>query len=310
MKKICLLIPCYNEGLTIARVVADFRAALPEGAEIYVYDNNSTDDTAAEARKAGAIVRSEQRQGKGNVVRSQFREVDADIYVMVDGDDTYPASVVAELLRPVLEGETDMVVGDRLSNGSYYKENSRRFHGLGNDVVRGAINRFFGVKLRDIMSGYRVFTRQFVESFPCLSSGFQLETEMTIFALSRHFRIREVAIDFTERPEGSFSKLNTFSDGMKVIFTIFNMYRHYKPLRFFSVAALLCLVASVTIGVPVIYEYMTYSYVYKVPSAILSSGIFIIAVMLYVAGLILDTLAHNDRGLFEQLLKKGGHGRE
>lgn len=301
--KTVLLIPCYNEAHTIAKVVSDFRRELP-GAEIWVYDNNSTDDTAVQARNAGAFVRRESRQGKGNVVRSMFRDIDADIYIMVDGDDTYPAAAVHTLLAPVEAGHADMVIGDRLSNGSYYKENRRSFHSFGNNLVRNAVNRFFGVKLKDIMTGYRVFSRRFVKSFPVLSKGFQLETEMTIFALHYNFRIEETAIDFSERPEGSFSKLNTFSDGIKVVMCIFNMYRHYRPLKFFSILAAIFALVAIAVGTPAIVEFIRFNYVYKVPSAILASGLAIVAVLMLVCGLILDTMSHNERSRFEQILKK------
>lgn len=301
--RICLLIPCYNEAVTIAKVVADFRRELPE-ADIYVYDNNSTDDTAAQAARAGANVVRETRQGKGNVVRSMFRDVEADVYLMVDGDDTYPAAAVRSVLEPVLRGEADMVVGDRLSNGSYYKENSRNFHGFGNNLVRNTVNRFFGVSLRDIMSGYRAFSRRYVKAFPVLSPGFELETEMTLFALHYGFRVREVAIDFSERPEGSFSKLNTVTDGIRVVRCILNMYRHYKPLKFFSILALIFLLGALGAGVPVIVEYVRFEYVYKVPSAILASGLAIAGMLTFVCGLVLDTISHTDRSRFEQILKK------
>lgn len=301
--KIALLIPCYNEGLTIRRVVTDFRRELPD-ADIYVYDNNSTDNTSAEALAAGAIVRRETRQGKGNVVRSMFRDIEADAYIMVDGDDTYPAPAVRDLLRPVLDGEADMVIGDRLSNGTYFRENRRSFHGFGNNLVKFFINRFFRTRLRDIMTGYRVFSRRFVKTFPVNSEGFQLETEMTIFALSRYFRIVEIPINFTERPEGSFSKLNTFTDGFRVIMCIFNMYRYHKPLRFFTIIALLFILLSLVFGIPVILEYIRYHYIYKVPSAILAGSLFVIATLSYVCGLILDALSYKDSAAFEHLLKK------
>lgn len=303
MMKTCLLIPCYNEAQTIAKVVSDFRRELPD-VEIWVYDNNSTDGTAAVAEAAGAFVRVESRQGKGNVVRSMFRDIDADLYVMVDGDDTYPARSVHSLLAEVASGRADMAIGDRLSNGSYYKENRRSLHNFGNNLVLNTVNRFFGVRLKDIMTGYRVFSRRFVESFPVLSTGFQLETEMTIFALNYHFRIVEIPIEFSERPEGSFSKLNTLSDGAKVVMAILNLYRHHRPLRFFSIIAGLLFVVAVGIGIPVIMEYVRFAYVYKVPSAVLASGLVIVAVLAFVCGLILDTLSHNDRSRFEQVLKK------
>lgn len=303
MKKTAVLIPCYNEGLTIRKVVEDFRRELPE-AEIYVYDNNSSDNTAAEAAAAGAIVRREWVQGKGSVVRSMFRDIDADLYVMVDGDDTYPARFVREVIRPVEAGEADMSIGDRLSNGSYFKENSRKFHGFGNNLVRSAINRIFDAQLRDIMTGYRCFSRRFVKSFPVLNNGFQLETEMTLFALNYKMRIVEVPIDFVERPEGSESKLNTFSDGTRVLMCIFNMFRHYRPLAFFSWTALFFAILSLAIGIPTVVEFVQAHYITKVPSAILASGLFVMALMFFVCGLILDSVEQNERQHVEQLIKK------
>lgn len=301
--KICLLVPCYNEGLTIRKVVSDFKKELPD-IEVYVYDNNSSDNTTEEARAAGAFVKRECRQGKGNVVRRMFRDVDADIYIMVDGDDTYPAKAVKTLLQPVLEGEADMVIGDRLSNGTYFKENKRSFHGFGNNLVKFVINRFFHTELKDIMTGYRVFTRQFVKAFPATSEGFQLETEMTIFALSKYFKIAEVPIDFTDRPEGSFSKLDTFSDGFRVIMCIFNMYRYYKPLCFFTMVSSVFILLSLIFGIPVIVEFVKFHYIYKVPSAILAGSLFVMATMTFVCGLILDALSYKEQSSFEQLLKK------
>lgn len=303
MKKTAVLIPCYNEGLTIRKVVEDFRRELPE-AEIYVYDNNSSDNTAAEAAAAGAIVRREWVQGKGSVVRSMFRDIDADLYVMVDGDDTYPARFVREVIRPVEAGEADMSIGDRLSNGSYFKENSRKFHGFGNNLVRSAINRIFDAQLRDIMTGYRCFSRRFVKSFPVLNNGFQLETEMTLFALNYKMRIVEVPIVFVERPEGSESKLNTFSDGTRVLMCIFNMFRHYRPLAFFSWTALFFAILSLAIGIPTVVEFVQTHYITKVPSAILASGLFVMALMFFVCGLILDSVEQNERQHVEQLIKK------
>ena len=222
---------------------------------------------------------------------------------MVDGDDTYPAEALMRVLQPVLDGRADMVIGDRLSNGSYERENRRNFHSLGNNLVRSAVNRFFGTSLSDIMTGYRAFSRRFVKNFPALSGGFQLETEMTIFALSHHMRIVEVPIDFTERPEGSFSKLSTFRDGAKVLLCIFNMYRHYRPLAFFSWAALLLALFAIAVGVPVVIEYVRFHFVYKVPSAVLASGLFGISVMVFLCGVILDTISHNERATFERQLK-------
>ena len=298
---IAVLIPCYNEAKTIAKVVRDYRAALPE-ADIYVYDNNSTDHTDDIAREAGAIVRYEYRQGKGNVIRSMFREIDADCYLMIDGDDTYPAENAREMVNLVLERKVDMVVGDRLS-ATYYTENKRPFHNMGNWLVKGLVNTIFKGSVSDIMTGYRAFSRRFVKNFPALSGGFQLETEMTIFALSHHMRIVEVPIDFTERPEGSFSKLSTFRDGAKVLLCIFNMYRHYRPLAFFSWAALLLALFAIAVGVPVVIEYVRFHFVYKVPSAVLASGLFGISVMVFLCGVILDTISHNERAAFERQLK-------
>lgn len=298
---IAVLIPCYNEAKTIAKVVRDYRAALPE-ADIYVYDNNSTDHTDDIAREAGAIVRYEYRQGKGNVIRSMFREIDADCYLMIDGDDTYPAENAREMVNLVLERKVDMVVGDRLS-ATYYTENKRPFHNMGNRLVKGLVNTIFKGSVSDIMTGYRAFSRRFVKNFPALSGGFQLETEMTIFALSHHMRIVEVPIDFTERPEGSFSKLSTFRDGAKVLLCIFNMYRHYRPLAFFSWAALLLALFAIAVGVPVVIEYVRFHFVYKVPSAVLASGLFGISVMVFLCGVILDTISHNERAAFERQLK-------
>ena len=232
MSKIAVLIPCYNEALTIGKVVADYRAALPE-ADIYVYDNNSTDGTDKVAREAGAIVRYEYRQGKGNVIRSMFRQIEADCYLMIDGDDTYPAENARQMCDIVLNKGVDMVVGDRLS-ATYFKENKRPFHNAGNKGVRFLINRFFGSNIKDIMTGYRAFSRDFVKNFPILSKGFEIETEMTIHALDKNFLIEEIPVEYRDRPAGSVSKLNTVSDGIKVIMTIFRLYAEYKPFRFFT----------------------------------------------------------------------------
>lgn len=231
-KKVAVLIPCFNEELTVAKVVSDFRAVLPE-AEIYVYDNNSTDRTYELAEKAGAIVRKEEHQGKGNVVRTMFREIDADAYILVDGDDTYPAEEVHVLLDPVLNEGADMAIGDRLSNGTYYSENKRAFHEFGNNMVRDLINHLFHGNIHDIMTGYRVFSRRFVKCMPIQSDGFQIETEMSVFALISKLKIREVPITYRDRPEGSFSKLNTYKDGMRVLLTLFDLYKNYRPMYFF-----------------------------------------------------------------------------
>ena len=237
MSKIAVLIPCYNESKTIAKVVSDYKAVLPT-ADIYVYDNNSKDDTDKIANEAGAIVRYERRQGKGNVIRTMFREIDADCYIMIDGDDTYPAENAAEMCRLVLEEKVDMVIGDRLSS-TYFEENKRPFHNFGNSLVRGLINRLFHANVKDIMTGYRAFSKPFVKHFPVLSQGFEIETEMTIHALDKNFYIREVPVQYRDRPEGSVSKLNTYSDGAKVLMTIARLFREYKPFLFFSIVAVL-----------------------------------------------------------------------
>ena len=252
--KIAVLIPCYNEEVTIHKVVSDFKRELPE-ADIYVYDNNSSDDTSKLAKDAGAIVRFEPRQGKGNVVRQMFRDIDADCYLMVDGDDTYPAESARELCEPILNGEADMTVGDRLSNGTYAEENKRAFHGFGNDLVRAMIKWIYGYSFDDVMTGYRAFSRPFVKTFPVMSEGFQIETEISIHAVDRRWRIKDVPIIYRDRPEGSVSKLNTIGDGMKVMIAIASLFKNYRPLKFFSLAALLLAVIGLLLGIPVIVEF-------------------------------------------------------
>lgn len=291
---IAVLIPCYNEGLTIEKVVSDFRRVLPE-ADIYVYDNNSTDDTAEKARRAGAVVCREYRQGKGNVVRSMFRDIDADCYIMTDGDDTYPAEAAPEMADLVLSGAADMVVGDRLSS-TYFEENKRPFHNSGNRLVCDFINMFWGkVYIRDVMTGYRAFSPLFVKSFPILSKGFEIETEMTIHALDKNLLIQNVPIDYRDRPKGSVSKLHTFRDGAKVLLTIFKLYKDYKPLRFFSVWALFLFLLSVIFFLPVFHEYLTTGLVPKLPTLI-TSGFFMTAALLFFGvGLVLDTEVKNNR---------------
>jgi glycosyltransferase involved in cell wall biosynthesis len=242
MDKIAVLIPCYNESKTIEKVVTDFKRVLPD-ASIYVYDNNSSDHTDEIAKKAGAIVRYEYMQGKGNVIRRMFREIDAKCYLMVDGDDTYPAEAAAEMAKQVLDYHVDMVVGDRLSS-TYFQENKRPFHNLGNSLVRGTINRLFKSDIRDIMTGYRAFSYQFVKSFPVLSKGFEIETEMSIHAVDKNMFIRNVVIEYRDRPDGSVSKLNTYVDGIKVLLTIARLYKNYKPFKFFGLISLLCLIVS------------------------------------------------------------------
>ena len=303
-KRIAVLVPCYNEAQTIGKVVTEFRRELPD-ADIYVYDNNSKDDTSLIAREAGAIVRREPRQGKGNVVRSMLRDIKADYYVLVDGDDTYPAKDIHILLDQALAG-ADMVVGDRLSNGTYEKENKRGFHSFGNNLVLFLINQLYGTGLRDIMSGYRVFSKRFVETYPALCDGFQLETDMTIFALSRKLWIAEMPIIYRDRPKGSQSKLNTYSDGLRVIMTIFNLYRFFHPFRYFGIVAGVFLLAGLAVGIPVVIEFTATSFITKIPSAILASGCMILAVISFSNGLILDSLNKSDQEEFERELKRRG----
>lgn len=297
MEKIAVLIPCYNEELTIEKVIKDFRRELPE-ADIYVYNNNSKDHSYEIAKKAGAIVRNEYKQGKGNVVRSMFEQVEADIYILVDGDDTYPAEAAEKLIEAVRNG-ADMAVGDRLSNGTYLKENKRKFHNLGNSLVRNAINVLFQVDLKDIMSGYRAYSKKFVKNFPILTKKFEIETEMTLHALDKNYRIAEVPIDYRDRPKGSVSKLNTISDGIKVVKTIATMFKDYKPLRFFSAVALILLCLGLIIGIPVIIEFAETQYVSKVPSAILAMGFVMLAFVVEQCGIILHTTVKKNRELYE-----------
>ncbi|MDU4270287.1 MAG: glycosyltransferase family 2 protein [Enterococcus hirae] len=297
-EKIAVLIPCYNEEATISTVIADFRRELPE-AEIYVYDNNSTDTTYELAVACEAIVKKEPRQGKGNVIRQMFFDIDADYYLMVDGDDTYPAEAVHGLLDKLRSGEADMVIGDRLSNGTYFDENKRPFHDFGNNLVKNTITRLYKTKIRDVMTGYRGFNRIFVKSFPIMSSGFQIETELTIHALDKKFKLVELPIDYRDRPEGSESKLNTFSDGFKVIMMIVKMWKDYKPLMFFGIWTFFFFVFGLFAGVPVIREYMLTHFITRVPSAILSTGLMILALLSLVTGLILDTVVTNAKKEYE-----------
>ena len=295
MSKIAVLIPCYNEALTVAKVVCDYRQALPE-ADIYVYDNNSTDHTDAIAKDAGAIVRYEYRQGKGNVVRSMFRDIEADCYLMIDGDDTYPANNAREMCDAVLKNGADMVIGDRLS-ATYFEENKRPFHGFGNVLVRKFINALWHPKeeIKDVMTGYRAFSPLFVKSFPVLSQGFEIETEMTIHALDNNLYIKSLPVVYRDRPMGSNSKLNTYRDGMKVLLTIFNLYRYYKPLKFFGIVALLLAFISAILFVPVFFEYMQTGLVPRFPTLIVSGFSMLSAILAFSCGLILDTHAKNSR---------------
>ena len=298
--KTAVLIPCYNEAKTIGRVVADFKEKMPH-ADIYVYDNNSTDNTAELAEQAGAIVRYEHKQGKGNVVRTMFREVDADCYVMVDGDDTYPADFGPRLEQLVLSGKADMAVGDRLSS-TYFTENKRPFHNFGNVLVRRMINFLFRAKLNDIMTGARAFSKDFVKSFPVISKGFEIETEMTIFALDNNFAIKEVPIAYQDRPQGSESKLNTYSDGLKVLKTIVNLFKDTKPLAFFSILSLILLLISFGFFLPILIQFVQTGIVDKFPTLIVISALTVIALLNFFCGVILSVLKKQHRQNFERQL--------
>ena len=302
MDKIAVLIPCYNEAVTIRKVVEDVRRVLPE-AVVYVFDNNSTDGTAAIAAEAGAVVRRETQQGKGSVIRRMFREIDAACYIMLDGDDTYPAEYAPEMAALVLEGQADMVVGDRLS-ATYFTENKRPFHNFGNRLVRWSINALFGSRIRDIMTGYRAFSYQFVKSFPVLSKGFELETEMSIHAIEKGMHIENVVIQYRDRPEGSSSKLNTYSDGFKVLRTIARLFRTYKPLAFFGLLALVLLALAAVLFVPVLLSYFRTGLVERFPTLIVSGFIAVAAIQSLFSGLIRETILHKNRQDFElQLIR-------
>ncbi len=295
--KIAVLIPCYNEELTVEKTVSDFKKALP-GADVYVYNNNSKDKTKELAIKAGAIVRDEYKQGKGAVVRSMFRDIDADVYIMVDGDDTYPAEEVDNLIKPVLEGKADMVIGDRLSS-TYYTENKRPFHNFGNSLVKGLINFLFKSDLNDIMTGYRAFSKKFVKCMPVMSDGFQIETEMTIFALTNNMLVVNVPITYRDRPEGSESKLNTFSDGFKVLLTLFNLFKDNRPFLFFGSISIIIFIIGLLVGIPVINEFVKTAYITKVPSAVLAAALMLNSFLLFSVGIIMDSIKNTKRYLFE-----------
>lgn len=298
-QKIAVLIPCYNEEKTIKKVALSFQKELPN-AQIYIYNNNSTDKTLKIANSIpNVIVRNEYKQGKGNVVRKMFQEIDADIYVMVDGDNTYPAKAVHKLIEPIINKEADMVVGDRLSNGTYKYENKRKFHFLGNQLVKNIINILFKTKLNDIMSGYRVFNKKLVKSVPILSEGFELETELTLSCLDKRYIIKEIPINYKDRPKGSVSKLNTFKDGFKVLKTIFKIYKNYKPFRFFCLLSLFFLILGLTVGIPVIIEFIKTSYITKIPSSILATGLILMSCISFQSGLILDTIVKNNKENYE-----------
>lgn len=296
-QKIAVLIPCYNESKTIEKVVTDFKAALPS-ADIYVYDNNSTDGTDEIARRAGAIVRYEHKQGKGNVVRSMFRQIDADCYIMVDGDDTYPADNAQEMADLILSGKADMVVGDRLSS-TYFEENKRPFHNFGNKIVKGLINFLFKNNIRDIMTGYRAFSWDFVKSFPVISKGFEIETEMTVHALDKNMGVENVIITYRDRPEGSVSKLNTYSDGFKVLRMIVRLFRNYKPLSFFGIFSALCILVAAIMFIPVLIEFGQTGLVRRFPTLIISGFLGMGALLSWFSGWILEAIAQKNRQDFE-----------
>ena len=298
--KIAVLLPCRNESRTIEKVVSDFKHVLPD-ATIYVYDNNSTDDTAERAARAGATVRHEYRQGKGNVIRRMFREIEADCYIMADGDDTYPAENAREMAELILTNKADMVIGDRLSS-TYFTENKRPFHNSGNRLVRFLINHLFHSKVKDIMTGYRAFSKMFVKSFPILSHGFEIETEMTIHALDKNFLLKEIPVGYRDRPEGSHSKLNTVSDGIKVLRTIFILFREYKPFMFFSLISIFLWIISLIMFIPVLIEFFETGLVPRFPTLIVSGVIALFGILMFTCGIILDVVIKKHRQLYELYL--------
>ncbi len=295
---VAVLIPCYNEAPTIEKVVRDFQTVLPDNSRIYVYDNNSTDGTATIASKAGAVVRHEYQQGKGNVIRRMFREIDADCYIMVDGDGTYPARAAPEMIEKVLSQQYDMVVGDRLSS-TYFKENKRLFHNFGNKLVRKSINMLFKRSIKDILTGYRAFSYQFVKTFPVLSEGFEIETEMSIHAIDKNLAIDTVVIDYHDRPENSVSKLNTYTDGMKVLRTIWRLFRTYKPLVFYGTISAVLAGISLILFLPVFTEYFLTGLVPRFPTLIVSGFTMIAAIQSFFSGMVLETINRKNRQDFE-----------
>lgn len=302
MSKIAVLIPCYNESQTIRKVVEDYKKALPE-ADIYVYDNNSTDHTDEIAEEAGAIVRYEYRQGKGNVIRSMFRDIEADCYIMTDGDDTYPAEYARQMAELVMDKKVDMVIGDRLSS-TYFTENKRPFHNFGNRIVRALINWLFQNEVHDIMTGYRAFGPMFVKGFPVLSKGFEIETEMTIHAVDKNFLIEEIPVAYRDRPEGSTSKLNTFSDGFKVLHTITALFREYKPFRFFSAVAVALWLISGGFFVPVLLEYFQTGLVMRFPTLIVCGVTATVGMIFWICGIILEVIVKKHRQLYELMINQ------
>ena len=298
--KIAVLVPCYNESKTIKKVVEDYKKALPE-ADIFVYDNNSTDGTDKIAKEAGAIVKYEYKQGKGNVIRSMFRQIEADCYLMVDGDDTYPADNAKEMCDLVLEGKADMVIGDRLSS-TYFKENKRPFHNFGNRIVRFLINFLFKNNVKDIMTGYRAFSREFVKGYPVLSKGFEIETEMTIHAVDKNYKLVEIPVTYRDRPEGSISKLNTYSDGFRVLKTIAVLFKEYKPAMFFNIIAFLLFVISCILQIPVLSEYIKTGLVPRFPTLIVANMLLVMSLLLFITGLILQVIAKKHKENYELLM--------
>lgn len=299
-KKIAVLIPCYNESKTIEKVVNDYKKVLKD-ADIYVYDNNSSDGTDKLAKKAGAIVKYEYRQGKGNVIRSMFKDIDADCYLMIDGDDTYPAEKAKEMCNLILDKKADMVIGDRLSS-TYFQENKRPFHNFGNVLVRGLINKLFKSNVRDIMTGYRAFSYEFVKTFPVLSKGFEIETEMTIHALDKNFLLKEIPVEYRDRPKGSVSKLNTYSDGLKVLKTIARLFKEYKPMCFFGIMSIMFLIISLVFGIPVFVEYFNTGLVPRFPTLIFSGFMLVVSILMLICGIILEVVVKKHRQLFELVL--------
>lgn len=302
MEKIVVLIPCYNEEKTIEKVIVDFKRCLP-GSRVYVYDNNSNDNTAEIARKAGAVVRYEHQQGKGNVIRRMFMEIDAECYLIVDGDDTYPAEAAKEMIEKILNDHADMVVGDRLSS-TYFKENKRPFHNWGNSIVRWSINKLFNNDIKDIMTGYRAFSYRFVKTFPVLSKGFEIETEMSIHAVEKNMSVENVVIDYRDRPKGSESKLNTYSDGFKVLKTIIGLFSTYRPLQYFGTIAIVFMLIAIILFVPVLMEFIATGLVLKFPTLIVCGFLAMAAVQFFFTGLILKNVCQKNRQDFEMELHR------